>query len=344
MRRPRGGDRDDAWESASGSSTAEMVRVAVISNPLSSGNKSFLPKIEAFCARHPELTHYQLGDPTDIDRDLQAIAATDPELLVISGGDGTVQAVLTALGDTFGAAPPPIAVLPAGKTNLIAQDLGAGNSAFAALERVLAIVRGDMKKHIVHRNLMSLDGGVSGQRPVLGMFLGGAGLADIILYCRHKIYPLGMSNRLSHGLTLVASILAVLTGLKSKYLPPQPSHITITTPNQELRGRYQVVLATTLHSLLGLGQTSRVPLAHSGGIHLLMVERRPKAIMKAVFGALAGKIADQHVPGIHLETTDELRIDGNPAQLILDGEAFEAVPGRPIILRATMALPFLRIG
>src|SRR3546814_15601533 len=45
-------------------------------------------------------------------------------------------------------------------------------------------------------NLYRWDGR-AGSRPVLGMFLGGAGLADYILYCRHKIYPLGLSNGLS---------------------------------------------------------------------------------------------------------------------------------------------------
>ena len=29
------------------------------------------------------------------------------------------------------------------------------------------------------------------------MFLGGAGLADIMLYCRDKIYPLGLPNGLA---------------------------------------------------------------------------------------------------------------------------------------------------
>lgn len=328
---------------AAGMHKAEMVRVAVLSNPLSSGNKSLLPKVEAFCERHPELTHY-IGDPRHIDRDLTEIAATNPHLLVISGGDGTVQAVLTALVDAFGTNPPPIAILPSGKTNLIAQDLGAGNSPVEALERVLEIVRNDMSRHIVYRNLMSLDDGTSGRRPVLGMFLGGAGLADIILYCRHKIYPMGMSNRLSHAITLVAAIFSVLTGLKSRYMPPQPSLIGVSTPTTELRGRFQVVLVTTLHSLLGKRPRARPDTPETNGaLKLLMVERRPMAIMRAVFGVFSGNIAEQNVRGIHVEAVDEIRIEGNPAQIILDGEAFEATSGRAITLRSALALPFLSI-
>ena len=58
---------------------------------------------------------------------LKTIARVKPKVLVINGGDGTVQAALTELyhGGHFGGDPPPVAVLPNGKTNLIAHDLGA---------------------------------------------------------------------------------------------------------------------------------------------------------------------------------------------------------------------------
>ena len=55
------------------------------------------------------------------------IARVKPKVLVINGGDGTVQSALTELyhGGHFEGTPPPVAVLPNGKTNLIALDLGA---------------------------------------------------------------------------------------------------------------------------------------------------------------------------------------------------------------------------
>ena len=60
-------------------------------------------------------------------RRCKTIARVKPKVLVINGGDGTVQAALTELyhGGHFGDNPPPVAVLPNGKTNLIAHDLGA---------------------------------------------------------------------------------------------------------------------------------------------------------------------------------------------------------------------------
>lgn len=323
--------------------SADMVAVAVISNPLSSGNKSLLPRMRAFCARHADVVHFELGETAGIAGVLTEIAATAPRVLAISGGDGTVQAVLTVLGDVFGADPPPIAVLPSGKTNLIAHDLRAGTNTFHALERVLAIARTpDMSPYVVRRSMISLTDGDPTTRPVLGMFLGGAGLADIILYCRHKIYPLGMSNTISHGVTGLAAVVSMLTGIRSKYLPPKPSRVRIWTPKQEFEGRYQIVMVTTLPRLLMRANPAATDDAGNGRLRLLLIERRPRALFQAMAAAITGR-QDNGTRGFHLESTTEIRIEGEQAQLILDGEAFEAASGRPIILRSDISLPFLSL-
>src|ERR1700740_3712002 len=111
---------------------------------------------------------------------MKSIARVRPSLLVINGGDATVQATLTELhnGGHFGETPPPVAVLPSGKTNLIALDLGARGDPIAALERLIEIAQDDIAPYVVARELIALRNGENDGRPVIGMFLGGAGLAD----------------------------------------------------------------------------------------------------------------------------------------------------------------------
>src|SRR3546814_2705769 len=72
-------------------------------------------------------------------------------------------------------------------TNLIALDLGARGDPMEALARVLEIAKSGIGSHVVARELIAVSDGRANPRPVLGMFLGGAGLADSILFCRHKI-------------------------------------------------------------------------------------------------------------------------------------------------------------
>ncbi len=104
-----------------------MVRIALLSNPRSTGNRTILPRVRSFCAAHPEIFHYEVEDADQIGTALRTIARVEPRVLVINGGDGTVQSTLTELynSDLFRGSPPPVAVLPNGKTNLIALDLGA---------------------------------------------------------------------------------------------------------------------------------------------------------------------------------------------------------------------------
>ena len=102
-------------------------RIALLSNPKSTGNIAQLPRIREYCADHPDVFHYEVEQASQIGEAMKVIARVRPKVLAINGGDGTVQAALTEIhnGGYFEGEPPPVAVLPSGKTNLIAIDLGA---------------------------------------------------------------------------------------------------------------------------------------------------------------------------------------------------------------------------
>jgi hypothetical protein len=322
-----------------------MARVALLSNPKSSGNRSLLPKVRSFCAEHRDIFHYEVEDVDQIGAALRTIALVKPKVLVINGGDGTVQATLTELyqGGHFDGNPPPVAVLPNGKTNLIALDLGAGADPIAALERVLELARADMAPHIVSRELIQLSHGSATTKPVLGMFLGGAGLADVMLYCRDKIYPLGLPNGVSHVLAAVAGLLSYSFGIRAAFLPKRPKPMLISVLKRgELQGSFAVLMVTTLEKLL-LG--GHMPGSGKGGaLKMMVVERSPRALLRAVVDTVRGRLRNQRASGVHLERGDEIRIEGDHSNVILDGELFEANRGRPIILRTTAPMPFLRLA
>ena len=326
-----------------------MARVALLSNPRSTGNRSLLPRIRSFCAEHKDIFHYEVEDVEQIGAALRTIARVKPKVLVINGGDGTVQTALTEIfngghfGDSkTGGGPPPVAVLPNGKTNLIAIDLGADRDPIAALERVLELARSDLAPHIVSRELISLSGGSLAQAPVLGMFLGGAGLADTMLFCRNKIYPLGLPNGLSHLLAAFAVVTSIL--FKAKFLPPRPTPIKVSILRQgHMQGRFAFMMVTTLSRLL---LKTNVPAtgASRGALQLLIIERSPMAVIQALGAAMFGRLGRLKAAGVHLERGDEIRIEGDHSSVILDGEMFETSRGFPIVLTQTAPVPFLRLA
>lgn len=322
-----------------------MATVALLSNPRSTGNLSMLPRMRSYCAAHSDIFHYEVESVDQIGEALRTIARVDPRVLVVNGGDGTVQAALTELylGGHFDGSPPPVAVLPNGKTNLIAFDLGSVGDPIEALGRVLEIARGDIDEHVVVRELIALSDGADGSRPVLGMFLGGAGLADTILYCRNKIYPLGLPNGISHVLTAFAVLLTLMLDIRTTFLPPAARPLKVSMMRQgQFQGRFSLLVVTTLHKLL-LG-TSSAGASARGPLQMMVVEQRPLPLLRALLAGVFGRVGRNTMDGVHFERGDEVRIEGDRSSVILDGEIFEADAGKPIILKTTPPVPFLRLA
>jgi hypothetical protein len=318
-------------------------RIALLSNPKSTGNLAQLSRIRDYCADHPDIFHYEVDRAEQIGEALRTIARVRPKMLIINGGDGTVQAALTEIhnGRHFGKEPPPVAVLPNGKTNLIALDLGSQGDPVVALERLVGLAQSDLSPHIVARELIALRCDPAG-RPVIGMFLGGAGLADTMLYCRNKIYPLGLPNGVSHALTAVALLLRMFLRLKASFLPPSPSPLKVFVRREgRLSGRFALLAVTTLEKML---LSSELTGTGRGRLKLLAIDERPVSLLKAFAAGVAGKLGRERLSGVHFEEADEISIEGDSSQLILDGEMFRAEMGRPIVLRPAQPLSFVRLA
>ncbi|MBO9712270.1 diacylglycerol kinase family protein [Sphingomonas sp.] len=319
-----------------------MALVAVLSNPSSDGNKTRLDRVRAFCAARPDILHIE-SRSNDIADVLTKIAFAKPQVLVLNGGDGTVQAALTELyGEGAPDRPlPPIAVLPNGKTNLIAKDLGATGDPIEALERIVAIAQQGVEPHVVGRQLISVDTGDE-RRPALGMFLAAGALADVLLYCRHKLYPLGIPNWLAHAITVVAGMISAATDWSSRFLPPRASEMAIGIGRRErLKGRYQVLMVSTLRALV---LTGTIPAEREGTLQLLAIERRGSTVLRAVIAGLTGRLGLTPVPGVHLVSGEDIRFEEGPTDVIMDGEHFRATQGKPLILRPSRQVRFVNLG
>ena len=321
-----------------------QTRVALLSNPNSTGNLSQLPRVRAFCAEHPDIFHYEVEKADQVGEALKTIARVKPCMLVINGGDGTVQAALTELhnGGHFGDSPPPVAVLPNGKTNLIALDLGAHGDPVAALERLLELARNDLSSSLVARELIALRCGDDAGKPVIGMFLGGAGLADTMLYCRDRIYPLGLPNGVSHVITAIAVLLRQLLGIRASFLPPSAEPLQISVRRRgKLSGRFALLAVTTLEKLL---LRSNLRSSGNGPLKLVLIEQQPGSVLRGLWAGLAGRLGRAEFRGVHVEEADEISIEGERSKVILDGEMFQASIGKPILLSPASPLSFVRLA
>ncbi len=322
-----------------------MARVALLSNPQSTGNKLMLPQLRSYCAEHADIFHFEVDEITQIPEALIMISRVGPKVLVINGGDGTVHATLTELhnGQYFDGTPPPVAALPNGRTNLIAFNLGAHGDALATLERIVELAKGDLDDHVIARELIELSDGEENKRPVLGMFLGGAGLAETILYCREKIYPLGLPNRLSHAIAALATLFSTLFRTPGGLLPRRAKPVRVSLlKNGTVQGAFSLLMVTTLEKLLFGGRA--LPAGKSGRMQFMAVDQGPLALLKMAALSLVSKLGQHKIGGTYVEQGDIIRIDSEQCNVILDGEVFEANAEHPIFLRSTKPVSFLKLA
>jgi hypothetical protein len=145
-------------------------------------------------------------------------------------------------------------------------------------------------------------------------------------------------------ITAFAVLLSVILGIRATFLPPTPNPVKISVlKHGQLQGRFALLMVTTLERLL-LGSHSPEDRVTGGALQLIVVESSSVTLVRALICAVRGRLGRHSLRGVHLQRSDEIRIEGEHSNVILDGELFEASLGHPIVLKGTAPVPFLRLA
>ena len=179
--------------------------VGLIYNPRSHHNRGqdLTSKIS------PDVFVAQPGNRDQLPEALARLAERGIDLLVINGGDGTVRDVLTCGEPIFGDDWPVVAVLPKGKTNALAVDLG-GPSDWTLQCAVDAYENGKRVK----RSPMAITPLDQPDARVLGFILG-AGAFTLGTKAGQSAHKLGAFNSLAVGVTTFWGILQAVFGTRA---------------------------------------------------------------------------------------------------------------------------------
>jgi diacylglycerol kinase family enzyme len=173
---------------------SDRVRIGVLNNLRAGRSGPRIARVLSFLHDHPEVAHVETESGEDVPRALAMLADQGAELLVINGGDGTLQRTLTALlNDSVFPIFPLIAPLRGGRTNMSALDIGSHRNPVAALSALIAAVRqGVLAQHLVERAVLRIDLG-SGQNVHYGMSFG-VGLIPRAIELTHRLFPHGRAQ------------------------------------------------------------------------------------------------------------------------------------------------------
>ena len=116
------------------------MRIGVVNNLRAGKSQEQVSRMLGFLRSHPDVLHVETEHAGLMPEALADLAAKEVDLLVVNGGDGTLQYVLTEIlgGGVFGDRVPLIAPLRAGRTNMSAMDLGAASDPLRGLAEVIA--------------------------------------------------------------------------------------------------------------------------------------------------------------------------------------------------------------
>jgi diacylglycerol kinase (ATP) len=315
------------------------MRIGLISNPRSERNRSGLADLDTIVAGRPEIRHLDFDgrrSMAEVLRDLGSI-----NLLVINGGDGTVQAALTALLENRPLDPvPPVALLPRGMTNTTAGDVGLKGRNAASLERVLQVAGGgDLGDHLLERRILRVDG-IRDWPAQRGTCFGAAGIYEAISICKEHVHTLGLKGELSHGVTLAWLLLnAAFRGLQAVGIHGHDIGVSVDGGPHVVQRRL-LVLATTLDRMV-LGSRPFWN-THGRPVCFTSIAYNAPGLVRNARRILYGSEERGLPAGFDSIGADRIELsDAGPFHI--DGQFFEPIPGRPLVLTAPDTVRFVRL-
>jgi diacylglycerol kinase (ATP) len=326
---------------AAGVDVGRPIRTGVINNPLSFRNKRrhILPAILDVLRAHPWVMHHEVSRPEDVRAATGSLLDGGCELIVVNGGDGTMQAVLTRLFGSGTGALPLLAALPGGTTNMVAADVGSMVSPIPALWRLLGSARdGCLRGSVVERPVMRAE--IAPGTAVFSMFFGSGAIYHGIRFCRQYVATLGLRGEVGPGVALAVFLAKIVLGHGGRMFPPL--HLSGRVDGRQLQsGDYIGVLVSTVsRQFLGLrpfwGRES-APLKYSA------MRYSPQHLWRAAPAVMRGKpnrfVRPEYGYVSHNAQEIELQLD---CGFTLDGELFTAAAGTPVVLRSGYTASFLR--
>lgn len=303
--------------------------VGIIRNPRSHRNKGMAPEM-ADCSniltetpRTREDLYYTLAE----------FARRGVDYLVVDGGDGTVRDVLTCGAPIFGDCWPTLMVLPKGKTNALAVDLGLPTH-WSLAQAMAAAHKG---RTVARRPLRITPAGPDGERGSVHIqgFILGTGVFTLATEAGQEAHRRGAFNSFAVGLSILWCVIQTLFGgAGNPWRACTPTRLVDRHTGRDLprsgpgaADERFMAIATTFEKFPLGGRPFGRHVAP--GLKLMLLDapiRWVVALIPAMMYGLYGRFLARN--GVHRVSASEVEMDIG-GSFILDGEAFPA--GRYIL-------------
>jgi diacylglycerol kinase family enzyme len=265
----------------------------------------------------------------------------DVELLIVNGGDGTIEHVLSELlAKGRPAWLPVIAPIRGGRTNMTAADLGAARNSVRGLREVIAAARvGRLAERIVPRAVLRVTPGHGGAvrcgMCVVAGFLGRA----VQLTTRHL--PKGRAQEtIGVGLVTATLLSRFMSGARGELFRPDKVRLAFDGAQLPDEERVITVFSTLERLVFGIRPYWGT---QPGPIHATLIRGEAERLARTLPGIISGRASAFATPEHGYTSANvsrvEMRLDCEAA---VDGELFPIEPDAAYTITAEERVPFAR--
>lgn len=317
------------------------MRIGVLNNLRAGRRRPHAVRVDELLRKRPDVVSVETESAHELGPALAELERREIDVLVLNGGDGTVQGVLTELlRDPQRERLPAVAPLRGGRTNATSTDLGADRDPARGLARLLeAADAGQLGALAATRPVLRVRSARRGADQY-GMFFG-AGLIYRAIGLVHRVFPPGRSQGLlGAGLVTGALVTKVVFRPTSGILTPDKCQVR--GDGRDLADAELYLLISTTLERLFLGMNPFWGTG-PGGVRLTALASGAQWMALAAPGILAGRPPRWLAPerGYVSERLEraELRIS---CGFTIDGELFAPEPEEEIELGADRRITFVR--
>ena len=320
--------------------TLAPLKIGVIRNPISTRNKKRRYGIASAAQSNPDILSETIDDKDILTSVLETYRDKEVGLVVVDGGDGTAREVLSRLPEVFGPDLPYVTILPSGKTNLVARDIGTARHGVQTFDKLLEGMRaGRLKETAKTRSLMKITWPDAFHPPVRGMLMGlGAFRAGTDL-AQSDIHAKGIHHGPAVALAMTDYFFRASLGRNANELRSgEPVGLAMDGKRCAEGRRFAVICTTLTRLLFGIwpfwGDESRA-------IRYLDVMAPPKRLLRSLPAVARGKpLPWMEEAGYRSGTSDRIEMTIEKP-FIVDGEVFQPGPEGRIIVDGSERVRFL---
>ena len=302
--------------------------MGVLHNPRSGSNPRAAASLRRVLGAHRDIPYREATDPATVAPALRELAERGVDAVAISGGDGTVSAVLD---EVFARNPfprlPLLAVLRGGTTNMTAGDVGLRGRPDRALGSLIeCAARAGDGLAVLERPVLRIDPG-GGRAPLHGMFFGAAAISQGIEYCKRKVHAAGLRGEIGPGITMARFVIAVARDERA-IAAPVPVAVAIDGAARAAFDCQAVVVTTLERLVLGLRPYWG---KEAAPLHYTCVRAGPRHWLKALPGLARGRLNRYNTPANGYESHNARRLELElDSPFFVDGEIFSPTAGTPL--------------